>query len=362
VSKRIVVLVSNDLTFDRRVEKTCDVWLNKGWTLTLVGVLKNDSQPIARAYNITRLSTIFSKGPLFYAVLQLRLLMYLLFRSCDVIWANDLDTLLPARIMGFVKRIPVIYDSHELFTEAEGLTGRPIIKSIWRGVERMCFPGLSRVITVNDSIAAIYKERYGNDVQVVRNVPSQVMPVSSRIPNDLPKGPKIILQGAYIDPDRGGEELVKAMSFIPEIHLLVVGSGRAIPLMKKMASSNVVFYDRMPHDQLRMITKSCQLGLSLDKPVHDNYKFSLPNKLFDYWQAGIPVLASPMVEVEKLVLKYNAGQILQSWKPEDMAKQIASMLNGDSYSIWKSNTDQAAKDNSWEKEVEIIEKWIQELS
>ncbi len=362
MSKRIVVLVSNDLTYDRRVEKTCDVWVKSGWSLTLIGVRKSDSQPLNRNYNTLRLSTFFSKGPLFYAVLQCRLFFFLFFRRFDVIWSNDLDTLLPARLVGWMKRTPVIYDSHELFTEAEGLTGRPVVKSIWRWIESQCFPGLQRVMTVNDSIAAIFKARYGNQVQVVRNVPTESKASIDGVAVDLPDGDKIILQGAYIDPDRGGEELVEAMAYIPQVHLLVVGSGRAIADMKASAGANVTFLDRVPHEQLKAITRKCLLGLSLDKPTHDNYKFSLPNKLFDYWQSGIPVLASPMVEVEKLVLKYNAGQILRSWSPKEMANQILEMLHSDDYATWKKNAVQAAQENTWEREVRVIEQWIVELS
>jgi glycosyltransferase involved in cell wall biosynthesis len=362
VKKPIIVLVSNDLTFDRRVEKTCDLWMNKGWQLSLVGVLKENSIALDRGYRTERLRTFFEKGAGFYVVLQVKLFFYLMFHSADVIWANDLDTLLAARIVGKLKGIPVIYDSHELFTEAEGLTGRPIIKGIWRLVERICFPGLKRVVTVNDSIAAIFKDRYKNEVQVVRNVPTGNREALEPLNIKLPEGKKIILQGAYIDPDRGGEELVEAMKFIPSVNLIVVGSGRAIAFMKSFAGSNVIFFDRMPHDKLRSITAACDLGLSLDKPVHDNYKYSLPNKLFDYWQAGIPVLASPMIEVEKLILKYEAGQILRSWSPQEIASQVEEILNSDQYGFWKNNAVIASEENTWEKEVTTIEKWIDELS
>ncbi|MBM3428751.1 MAG: glycosyltransferase family 4 protein, partial [Bacteroidetes bacterium] len=209
---------------------------------------------------------------------------------------------------------------------------------------------------------AIFQSRYGNQVQVVRNVPSESKASIAGVAVDLPDGDKIILQGAYIDPDRGGEELVEAMAHIPQVHLLVVGSGRAIPAMRTVAGKNVTFLDRLPHEQLKAITSTCLLGLSLDKPTHDNYKFSLPNKLFDYWQSGIPVLASPMVEVEKLVLKYNAGQILRSWAPKEMANQILEMLHSEDYTSWKKNAVQAAQENTWESEVRVIEQWIVELT
>jgi glycosyltransferase involved in cell wall biosynthesis len=362
VKKKVVVLVSNDLSFDRRVEKTCELWIHAGWDVELVGVKKPNSHPITRGYNTKRLRTLFSKGAGFYAVLQIRLFFHLLFKKTNVVWSNDLDTLLSARLICALRGIDLIYDSHEWFTEAEGLTGRPFIKSVWKGVERLCIPGLQRCLTVNTSIAEIYRGLYGVNMQVVRNVPTKWNrdTVVSHIP--LQPGPKIILQGAYIDPDRGGEELVKAMQYLPDVTLYVIGSGRAIPEMKTMASSNVVFMDRLPYQELMSITSRCDLGLSLDKPKHENYRLSLPNKLFDYWQAGIPVLASPMVEVERAMRQHQAGQILQDWEPQIMAAQISAMLSSPEYSNWKNNAIVAGSKEIWENEVRVIQNWISELS
>jgi hypothetical protein len=69
-----------------------------------------------------------------------------------------------------------------------------------------------------------------------------------------------------------------------------------------------------------------------------------------------------MVEVEKLVLKYNAGQILRSWSPKEMANQIMEMLCSDDYTTWKKNAVLAAQENTWEREIKVIERWIDELS
>lgn len=123
-----MVLVSNDLTFDQRVRKTCDSLLAEGYQIELVGVKRPKSQVINRTYKTIRLNVIFSKGGLFYAMLNLRLFFYILFRSYDLVWSNDLDTLLPAALLKRLKKYILIYDSHEYFTEAEGLTGRDKIK------------------------------------------------------------------------------------------------------------------------------------------------------------------------------------------------------------------------------------------
>ena len=87
----------------------------------------------------------------------------------DAIWCNDLDTLAPAVWHG---RLPVVYDSHEYFTEAEGLTGKPMKRAAWLMLERWAFKSLPCMITVNESIAESYRRTYGLEVLVVRNMPS----------------------------------------------------------------------------------------------------------------------------------------------------------------------------------------------
>ncbi len=255
----------------------------------------------------------FTKGALFYAALNIRLFWYLLFAKTDVILANDLDTLLPAYLVSKIRGKELVYDSHEYFTEAEGLTGRGFQKNVWLSIERFIFPKLKRVYTVNESIASIYRELYNVKVDVVRNIPRLSIPKpSDRSVLNLPADKQIvILQGAYLDPDRGGKEALEAMTFLDNVLLIIIGSGREMPLLKEMSedaiyTGKVLILDKMQAEMLRQYTQVADLGLSLDKPLHLNYTLSLPNKLFDYIHAGIPVVVSDLPELasdHKQILK-----------------------------------------------------------
>jgi hypothetical protein len=286
-NRHITVLVSNDLQHDQRVAKVCKTLLSLNYDITF-----------ERPYEIKRFRLWFAKGALFYAALNIRLFFYLLFKRTDVILANDLDTLLPAYLVSRLRNKRLVYDSHEYFTEAEGLTGRAFQKNAWLAIERMIFPKLKDVYTVNQSIADIYTEQYGVNVKVVRNIPelNPLENVKSREELGLPIDKKVLLlQGAYIDPDRGGVELVQAMQYVEDALLLIIGSGRDIDNIKTLIkdlnlSEKVRVYPKLPYDELRQYTANADLGLSLDKPLHLNYTLSLPNKLFDYIHAGTPVL------------------------------------------------------------------------
>ncbi|MGB0423232.1 MAG: glycosyl transferase group 1, partial [Flavobacteriales bacterium] len=111
--KHVTVLVSNDLTHDQRVKKTCASLQELGYTPFLIGRKLKNSDHLERPYPTKRLSLGFTKGALFYAALNIRFFFFLLFHKTDAIWANDLDTLLPAFLVSRLRNKHLVYDSHE---------------------------------------------------------------------------------------------------------------------------------------------------------------------------------------------------------------------------------------------------------
>lgn len=362
-SKRhITVLVSNDLQHDQRVAKVCNTLRSLEYDITLVGRLMSSSKPFERPYQIKRFRLLFKSGALFYAALNLRLFFYLLFKKTDVILANDLDTLLPAYLVSKLRGKRLVYDSHEYFTEAEGLTGRSFQKNVWLAIERSIFPKLKDVYTVNESIAAIYRKQYGLDVKVVRNIPElkPLEKIKSREELGLPTDRKILLlQGAYIDPDRGGVELVQAMQYVRHALLLIIGSGRDIERIKSLIGElkleqKVKVIPKLPFDELRQYTANVDLGLSLDKPLHLNYTLSLPNKLFDYIHAATPVLVSDLPELRRIVTTYKVGMLAERVEPDYLSDCINEALSDSSYNQWKQNCISAREELNWQNESKVL--------
>lgn len=307
---------------------------------------------------------MFEKGVLFYSFFQLRMFFYLLFRKSDVLVSNDLDTLLPNYLVSKLKGIPLVYDTHEIFTEVPELAGKKFKQGTWRRLERWIFPKLKNVFTVNQSISDWYYDKYKVRPVVVRNMPrrntTKSQPLSRKELN-LPENKKIvILQGAGINIDRGSEELVEAMKYLDDVVLLIVGSGDVIGRLKEIIAKEklqdkVILTGKVPHEKLRQYTEAADLGVTLDKPTNINYRFSLPNKVFDYIQAGVPVLCSDLPEVARIVRDYKVGVVADSFEPKVLAKTISSALNSQEYSLWKKNTLLAAEELCWESdEINLI--------
>lgn len=360
--KKVIVSVINDLSTDQRVHKTCNTIHALGYDVLLVGRKQRNSKPLLpRRYKVKRMQLVFEKGVLFYLEYQIRLFFLLLTSRADVLTSNDLDTLFPNYMISRLKRCTLVYDTHELFCEVPELQHRPMKKKIWKFIERLIFPRLKHVFTVNDSIAAIYSKEYQVPVQVVRNVPllsNQTNYIKkTRQQLGLPEDKRIILlQGAGINVNRGAEEAVEAMQFVDHAVLLIIGGGDVIELLKQLTvqlhlSAKVIFIDKLPFQELRQYTQHADLGLTLDKNTNLNYKFSLPNKLFDYIHAGVPVLTSDLVEIKKIITTYDIGDYIDRHEPEHIAKKISTMLAEETIlQFWKKNTKIAAENLNWEKE------------
>ena len=362
--KKIIVSVTNDLSTDQRVHKVCVTLQKLGFEVTLVGRLVTESKPLdERPYATRRFKLWFEKGALFYANFNLRLFFYLLFQSTDVLLANDLDTLLANTLASKLKGKPVVYDSHEYFTEVPELVSRPKVQRIWERIERFCFKHVKHMYTVNDSIAGLYHKAYGKNFKVVRNIPQRALvPITkTRQDLELPEDRKIIiLQGAWINVDRGGEEAVRAMQFVENALLIIVGGGDVIDTLKAMThdlklEEKVWFFGKRPYSELVQFTANADLGLSLDKDTNINYRYSLPNKVFDYIHAETAVLASNLVEVARVVTTHQVGEVLESHDPKTMGEQMQRMLADETQlQGWKANAKKASVQLTWENEAQVL--------
>ncbi len=360
--KKAIVSVTNDLSTDQRVHKVCLFLVKLGYDVTLVGRLQNKSLPLdQRKYKTRRLKLFIEKGALFYAFYNIRLLFFLLFNKSNLLLSNDLDTLLPNFLVSKLMGIPMIYDSHEYFCGVPELINRPRTRSIWKGIERFIFPKLKHVYTVNDSIAKLYQEEYHVNVHVVRNIPylqgQEGKKNLTRKELGLPENVQLIIyQGAGINIDRGLEEAVLAMEFVMYAKLLIVGSGDVIDSIKATAQrpdlrDKIIFIPKLPFESLKQYTMQASIGLTLDKDTSINYRYSLPNKLFDYIHAGIPILASPLVEVKRIVENYGIGELIENHQPKHIADKLNAMLaDKEKLNLWKENSLLASQELNWQVE------------
>jgi len=362
--KKVAFSVINCICFDQRVQKIAETVSKLDCEITIIGrrlgdCCDSDSVP----FRTKRFRMLFKRGFFFYKFFNVRLFFYLLNHKFDLLVANDLDTLPANYLVSKLKHLPLVYDSHEYFTGVPELNNKPFRKWFWKTIERSIFPYLKYVMTVSDSISEQYEIEYKIRPLVVRNcspVSSDIKPYLHRdlgIPEDHLL---LVIQGGGINIDRGGEELIEAINETESVILLVIGAGDVYKILKDRTDSlnlggRIRFIPKLPWPEMMRYTKTADAGLTLDKGTNLNYRFILPNKLFDYISAGIPVIASRRFEVEKIVIGNNCGIIIPEITPQEISNAIKKLLDDRALlNKLKQNSVYASESLNWENESKLV--------
>lgn len=373
---KAIIAVISDLSTDMRVRKLAFLMAAEGLSVKVIGRASDAPPPVAgNGVEFERIRVPFRRGPGMYLWFNLILFFRLLFSRYDICVASDLDTLIPCYSVSRLFGKKLVYDSHEYFTGQYGLSGRRFKYLIWKSAEKIMLPGIRFFITVSESIAELYRNEYGVSPVVVRNAASSVEHLHPRDRSELGAGADellVVFQGAGINGGRGAEELIGAMPMTTGVRLVVIGSGDIIDVLRRDAAASVagdriIFLPKMQWDEMMRYTMSCDAGLSLDTDTCINQRFSLPNKLFDYVAAGLPVVVSPLPEIASLVDKFGFGVILEEVTPEAIATQLQRLADDRILlHTLRNGAVEARKELNWEnervKEQELIRSVIKSIS
>lgn len=356
--KKITVSVISDLTTDQRVIRICTTLVNMGFDVFVIARSIKNSLPLdTYLFRSTRIKCYFKKGVLQYAEFNFKLFCKLIFVSTNYFLANDLDTLIPNYLISTIRNKKLFYDTHEYFTGVPELRTRPVKKKIWKFFEDRIFPKLSTVYTINNSVKEIYQKEYGNKITVLKNLPVTISIEPIQLPENWKNKILLIMQGAGINEGRGGLELLETMKYLSSDYLLLLIGGGNIwdKLCYKRKEwkleSKVEMFTKISPYQLKQITPLAFIGFSLDSFEDLNFLYSLPNKIFDYIHANVPVIATATPEVKKIIERYSCGLCIPNNHPEVIASAIKQMVsNAEEYNKFKQNCDIAAKELCWENE------------
>lgn len=279
----------------------------------------------------------------------------------DVYHAHDLDAFWPAARAARHHRAALVYDSHELFCEQSSLVQRPAIAYVWRQIERRLIGQADQVITVGHAIAQRLQEAYDlpQIPTVLRNVPLYRKPVASHYLRErlrIPAAdPVVLYQGGYLT-DNGLAEQIQAMQQVATGHLVLLGSGPTEATLREVTRQSeleerVHFLPRVPFQALHEVTCSADLGLCIIKPTGRSFAWSMPNKLFEYMMAGLPVLAGDTPEIRRVIEATDAGLIVDPLDSDAITAALAQLLSDpgrrDEYA---AAARFAARRNCWEVE------------
>jgi glycosyltransferase involved in cell wall biosynthesis len=277
----------------------------------------------------------------------------------DVVHAHDAAMLLPGGVGSWLTGAQLVYDSHELATSV------PYRERAWawfvRAIEQLVVPRAVAVITVSDGIAERLRSLYRLPATptVVRNV-SALQPrgdggLRAALGID-PDTPLVLHQGAPA-PDRGCEVLVAAVAELEGVHLAFLGDpepGYGTELQRLIDGHGIA--DRahqlpsVPLDRLLAWTAEADVGVTLLQDTCENHRLALPNKLFEYIAAGVPVVASALPETERLIGEYGVGWTSAPADPADLAAQLRRALAARGDTELRARIRRAAEELRWPRE------------
>jgi glycosyltransferase involved in cell wall biosynthesis len=357
------MLVTSDLHLDPRVQKEARSAAEAGYDVTVVcrtyvgAPLPYRVVPIGVQRRSKRLAKYGER-----AWTNAQLVRVAAAQRPDIIHANDLDTLPAGYAASRLSGARLLYDSHEFWPEA----GRDIgaSKKYIGAMEGFLIRRCAAVVTVNSSIAGLLAERYGiSRPTVVMNAPSYI-DTQGCLPRDWVTrfgGRRIVLhQGRYTE-GRGIPEAVLAAHHLPDDVVLVFrGFGPIEEQLRLLVkneglSEKVVFLPPVPMNDLVSYAMGADLGLILYVPVNLNNLYASPNKLFEYIMAGVPIVASDVPFIRKMLVENDVGELFVPGSPEDMARVIVKMLNNPArLQIMRENCLGAAQRLSWNSEVKNL--------
>jgi glycosyltransferase involved in cell wall biosynthesis len=267
----------------------------------------------------------------------------------DAICAIDLDTIIPCHFISWIKRIPRIYDAHELFTEMKEVITRPGIKKLWTKVEKKFVPKFKLGYTVSESIAEEFRRRYGVSYETIRNLPV-LKPT-----DEIKIIEKIILYHGAVNEARGFEFLIPAMQQV-NCKLVICGDGNFMAQLKKLISHNklenkIELKGMLPPEEIWKISQQATVGVALAEKEGLNQFLALPNKFFDYVHAGLPQVTMNYPEYRKINEQFEVAVLIDDLAPKIIAGAINNLLTNEFlHKKLKENCLKARQELNWQHE------------
>jgi glycosyltransferase involved in cell wall biosynthesis len=281
-------------------------------------------------------------------------------KGIEVINVHSIALLPLGVFLKYIYKAKLIYDAHELETESNGLKGSR--QKIAKIIERYLIFKVDGIIVVSESIADWYQNEYNiARPTVVMNAPLyQVMDKKNIFREELNIAEDVIIflyQGA-LTPGRGISLIIEAFESTTLKNIAVIfmgyGSLRSEILDASKVNSNIYFYPAVSPDVVLSYTCSADVGFSLAENRCLSYQYSMPNKMFEYTMAGIPIIASNMTDISDFISKFNLGLILETDTSCCLLSAVET-ISANGVNFYNKNCIVASKQYSWEiQEIKML--------
>lgn len=367
--KKIANVVLNDFTNDSRVWKVSRTLSKLGYH-TVVVAMHNDGlkkKEIVSGVTVERIKLISRPWPKWKPLQFLKYVEFVFrafwkFRKVNVVHCNDLNALpVGLLIKLFGKNTKVVYDCHEYETETNGLKGMEKQAKKW--LEFFLIRFADQVITVSDSIANEYVRLYKiPKPHLVLNCPSYIEQPKCNLFREklgIRSNQTIFLYQGGLSKGRGIEMLLEVFLGLELDHnvLVFMGYGPLEDMIRNKAqkSDTVFFHQSVTPEVLLKYTSSADYGVSFIEDSCLSYRYCLPNKLFEYLMAGLPIVTSNLYEMKRLAEEEGVGIVAENNTVQGFQKAVIASLEQE-YSTIQNRVFETRKKYCWEEQEKTMEK------
>jgi len=277
--------------------------------------------------------------------------------KADAVEAIDPPCLIPAALALRGRNTSLVYFSMEIFSQTPALAKRPLRRTIWSMLERLAVRRASRVLTVNESVAKVLEHQlHQSRVGVVRSVPPrQNHVVRSGILRQqlgLNADDFLLVYQGHLEPGRGLEPVIEFMHKRPHMHFVILGFGPLQTWCEEQAKlfGNVHYAGAHPFPQLMALAADADAGLVWIAPLSESYRLSLPGKVFEYTQNGLPILGSSLPEISRVIQEYTLGEVSSDWSETAFLQSLDALQVGISQGKYRLGLERAKQELCWEVE------------
>jgi glycosyltransferase involved in cell wall biosynthesis len=254
--------------------------------------------------------------------------------AADVYHSHDLNTLYVGHVCKKRTRARLVYDSHELQTERSRMGYWWKRWALWN--ERRWLPSADALIVASPPWIDHLRSLYGtvpDPSAAVINTPAstEVVPRDLRPELALASDTPLLLYQGSIQENRGIEPAIEAVELLDDVVLVIVGYGYYRDALETMVAGRglaerVRFYGPVPNHDLLHWTASADVGLCNIVNASLSYFTTLPNKLFEYMMAEVPVLGSDSPGIGRVVEETGVGEVVDPVDPESLAAATRKIL------------------------------------
>ncbi|MCF8240921.1 MAG: glycosyltransferase [Melioribacteraceae bacterium] len=303
---------------------------------------------------------IDKSNPVFFFIKYFLFLVRELIKiRADVYIAEEVYSLPAVVVIGKIRKAKIYYNSRELYAYLGGLRNKKYSQKIIAALEKYLIYKVDLVLTTGSMDSEFLEKFYKiKNTLVIRNIPIAKSPssiINFRKKFNLPADSILLIYQGMIMEGRGIELVLKTIADIPEIIFIIIGDGSHRKRIEAIIKENrlerrVVFTGMINQDELINYTAGGDIGLTLIENISISYYHALPNKLFEYINAGLPIISSNLPQMKDIVERYNVGKVVE-YDQKELRKILKDLINNRVLlAEYSTNCKIAAKELNWNVE------------